>query len=70
MAYLDRFGMLYSEVRAALGFLARAANAQVTGAKPFQVQFRALPNGDLLYALPRTKPLVLAVPVTIRSAGK
>ena len=27
----------------------------------------ALPCGDLRYALSRTKPLVLAVPVTIRS---
>ena len=29
----------------------------------------ALPCGDLLFALSRTKPLVLAVPVTIRSGG-
>ena len=28
---------------------------------------RLLPDGDLLYPLSRTKPLVLAVPVTIRS---
>ena len=30
----------------------------------------ALPNGDLLYPLARTKPVVLALRVTIGSAGK
>ena len=30
----------------------------------------ALPCGDLLYLLSRTKPLVLAVPVTIRSGDQ